>query len=167
MPTLEPCPLPADALLSRYAREGAYTDCYATTVPRVVTQADYVEAFYTGRLFKLERWLLARFLSRPSTDAQARELARGERTQFAAWHVEDRRADQLLLCDLAGRTRSWLMSAPLAAGGTRLYFGSVVVPVVDRTTGRPELGAGFRLLLGFHKGYSRALLAAAWRRLMR
>ena len=107
------------------ASSGAYTDCYAVVVPRTVTQAEYVEAFYTTAVFKLERWLIARFLSRPSTDAQALQLARGSLSAFAAWSVEQRKPDQLVLA--AGRTRSWLMAVALPAPGptgTKLYFGS-------------------------------------------
>jgi hypothetical protein len=82
--------------------------------------------------------------------------------------VEDRAANQLLMCDLAGRTRSWLMVAPLQAGGassTRLYFGSAVVPVRDMASGQPRMGLLFKALLGFHKLYSRILLQAARSRL--
>jgi hypothetical protein len=81
-------------------------------VPHRVTQARYVEAFYTTPLFKVERLLLAWFAARPSTDAEAQRLAAGEIATFAAWSVEAREADQLLLCDFKGRTRSWLMSTP-------------------------------------------------------
>jgi hypothetical protein len=129
-----------------------------------------VEVFYTGSLFKLERLLLAWLVSKPSTDAQARELARGALSVFSAWTVEDRGIDQLLMCDLAGRTRSWLMVEPLRSGSstaTRLYFGSAVVPARDKTSGKPGLGLLFQSLLGFHKLYSRALLHAARTRLTR
>lgn len=152
-------------MLTRYAQAGAYADCYATTVARPVTQAEYIEAFYTGRLFKLERLLLKLFLSKPSTDAQARQLAHGELSDFAAWRVEDQSAEQLLLCDIGGRTRSWLMASPDSSAGTRLYFGSAVVPRVDGQTGRRRMGFLFAALLGFHKLYSRALLGAARSRL--
>lgn len=165
---IRPCPLPPNALLAKYTHGGGYTDCYTTLVARPVSHADYVEAFYTGALFKLERLLLARFASRPSTDAQAGELACGGRESFAAWRVEARSADQLLMCDYTGRTRSWLMVAPDGADGaaaTRLYFGSAVVPVVDKSTGQPAMGFMFKALLGFHKLYSRALLSAARSRL--
>ena len=60
------------------------------------------------------------------------------------------------------------MTAPsLACGaaGTRLYFGSAVVPVVSRQSAKAEMGFAFRALLGFHKLYSRALLGAASARL--
>lgn len=160
--------LPEAALLRRHRNDDSYTDCYVAELPRPVTQAEYVEAFYTTFVFKMERWLLARFLGKPSTDAQARELALGRIEAFAAWTVEARAPDQLLLCDLFGRTRSWLMSVPLEDGrSTRLHFGSAVVPVVDRRTGRKKLGASYEILTPFHKLYSRVLLRAAAARLRR
>jgi hypothetical protein len=168
--SIQPCALPDDALLLSYAREGAYADCYVTDIGRVVSHAEYVEAFYTTAVFKLERLLLAAFAARPSTDAQVAALARGQLDTFAAWNVEARATDQLLLRGFQGRTRSWLMSAPasnLQGQGTRLFFGSAVVPVVDRRSGQARMGAAFRALLGFHKLYSRVLLHAAVSRLER
>ncbi|WP_200951556.1 hypothetical protein [Duganella sp. Root1480D1] len=144
--------LPQDALLQRYRAQGAYTDCFAIDVPGQVGHDAFVEAFYTTAVFKLERLLLALFAARPSRDTEARELASGQRQQFAAWSVEGRAPGQLLMCDYAGSTRSWLMAAP-AGQGTRLYFGSAVV--------RSRQGGVFRALLGFHKLYSRILLRAA------
>lgn len=162
------CDLPPGALLGTYQANQAYTDCYCIDVAQPVSHARYVEAFYTTAVFKLERLLLRLFASRPSTDAQARALAAGEADSFAAWRVEARAADQLLVCDFSGRTRSWLMvAAGPAAGTTRLYFGSAVVPVTSGRSGRPKMGAVFGALLGFHKLYSRVLLAAARRRLIR
>ena len=161
MPAVRHCPLPADALLNRYVGAGAYVDCFVAEVARTVSCAEYVECFYTTAVFKLERAILRLFLSRPSTDAEARQLARGERATFAAWTVEARSPDQLLMADVGGRTRSWLMVAPSGAGGTLLYFGSAVIPVRDRTTGRASLGPVFSALLGFHKQYSRVLLYSA------
>ena len=80
--------------------------------------------------------------------------------------VKARAADQLLMCDIGGRTRSWLMVAPSdVPRHTRLYFGSAVVPVVNQATGKSSMGFGFTALLGFHKLYSRALLGAAATRL--
>jgi hypothetical protein len=153
--------VPDHALHAHYAREGAYTDCYATVVAGACSHAQFVEAFYTTWLFKLERWILARAVKQPSTDEEARALARGERQQFAAWSVEARAPDQLLMCDFMNVTRSWLMVAPDTPGRTRLYFGSVVTAHENPATGRRELGRNYRLLMGFHKLYSRALLAAA------
>lgn len=155
--------LPADALLQRYREQGAYTDCFAVDVPGQVPHAVFVEAFYTTAVFKLERLLLALFVARPSNDDEARELAGGKREQFAAWSVEARAPGQLLMCDFAGSTRSWLMAVPASGtgggNGTRLYFGSAVV--------RSRQGGAFRALLGFHKLYSRILLRAAVSRLRR
>ena len=166
--TIEPCALPDAALLGRYAEAGAYTDCYATDVSGAVSLAQYVTAFYTTPLFKLERVILKLALQKPSTDAQAGQLAGGSINAFAAWRVEDRCENQLLMCDVFGSTRSWLMVAPvLTEGGvaTRLYFGSAVVPKRNAKTGRRSLGLDFRLLLGFHKLYSVALLRSAESRL--
>jgi hypothetical protein len=164
---IERVDLPPHALLARYAREDAtYTDCYATTVDRAVSHAAFVRAFYTGLVFRLERWLLAAFAKRPSSDADVDALAAGTRDAFAAWDVEARASDQLLLRDFTGRTRSWLMVEPTGDGGTRLYFGSAVVPVVDARTGQRGLGKRFDALLGFHRLYSRILLGAARRRVV-
>ena len=156
---------PDGALLDRYRGGGGYTDCFVAVVPDRVTQTAYIEAFYTTALFKLERFVLALLVSRPSTDDEARRLAAGETDRFAAWTVEAREADQILLCDFMGSTRSWLMSVadPAAPSPTtRLYFGSAVVP----RKGAAGLGVGFRVMVPFHRLYARALLKAAVRRLM-
>ncbi len=152
--------LPASSLLSRYVAAGAYADCYVTELPGSVSHAQFVEAFYTTTLFKLERLLLGLLISRPSTDAQARELAEGHSPSFAAWSVEARAQDEVLLS--AGRTRSWLMVSAQASS-TRLFFGSAVVP--RRSQGHGGLGLVFSALLWFHKLYSRALLLSARARL--
>jgi len=170
MTSIRACALPSDALLSRYLRAGAYADCYVTEVARAFSHAEYVEAFYTTAVFKTERLLLDWFVSRPSTDEQARQLASGTIGSFAAWSVEARSTDQVLLCDFQGRTRSWLMCAPGTGNGsegTLLYFGSAVVPVAKSGAGASEMGGVFRALLGFHKLYSRVLLRAAASRLER
>lgn len=160
--------LPDNALLRRYADQKAYTDCYCSYGQGPAALSAFVLAFYTTPVFKLERWLLARFLSKPSTDQQARQVAEGTISEFSAWHVEARTRNQLLMCDLHGRTRSWFMVKPGAqdhSGETQLLFGSAVVPVRSQRTGRLALGFGFTALLGFHRLYSRVLLAAARRRL--
>ncbi|WP_374564676.1 hypothetical protein [Ideonella sp.] len=168
MPDIHACELPANALLRRYLDEGAYADCYRIDVAGNVSQPEFVEAFYTTAVFKLERRLLAWFASRPSTDQQARDLAHERRNSFAAWNVEARVNGQLLMADMHQRTRSWLMCVPApagAAGSTRLYFGSAVVPLGGARSGKPRMGFAFRALLGFHKLYSRVLLRAAVTRL--
>jgi hypothetical protein len=161
VPSIRSCDIPEGSLLRDYQLGGSYADCFVTDICKPVSHAQYVEAFYTTALFKAERLILTA-ISRPSSDQEARELAVGSRESFAAWRVEERSQDQLLLA--AGHTRSWLMTAALPGHGsaaTRLYFGSAVVPTKNARTGRVELGTVFRALLGFHKGYARALLFAA------
>jgi hypothetical protein len=164
--TVESCDLPGEALTQRYRASGAHADCFFTELPRPVTHAEYVEAFYTTALFRLERWILRLVVGRPSTDAEARALARGERDTFAAWTVEARAPNQVLLRDLTGRTCSWLMVTRAGrVPGTRLYFGSVVIPVRNAVNGQTGMPAVHAKLLGFHTLYSRLLLRAAARRL--
>lgn len=169
MGAIQPCELPPGALLRKYQQGGAWADCHLTEVARDVSLAEFVEAFYTTPLFKVERRLLSLFASKPSTDAQARQLAAGELDSFAAWNVEARSTDQLLMADFQGRTRSWLMVATASSGeeNTRLYFGSAIIPVVNARTGTQTTGLLFRSLLGFHNVYSRSLLWAAKFRLER
>ena len=159
--------LPPQSLLGQYASAGAYADCWTADVPRSVSLAQYVEAFYTGGVFKVERLLLRLFLSMPSTDEQARQLAAGALSTFSAWRVEERSANELLMRAAGRRTRSWFMVSEGPAQSTRLYFGSAVVPVIDKTTGKSSLGLAFKLLLGFHRLYSRVLLGSAQCRLLR
>ena len=148
---IEEGPLPGSALLQKYARSGAYTDCFHTDILDNVSLPKFVEAFYTTWLFKLERFILRLLAKKPSTDAEAKQVAAGERENFAAWYVEDRNEHQLLMSDFRDHTRSWFMVVP-----GRLYFGSAVVP-----KDRPS----YKLLLGFHRLYSRLLLSAAKSRL--
>ena len=165
--SIRPAELPATALLARYRRADSYVDCFQCEFPAPVTQAKFIEAFYTTWLFGIERQLLG-LIKRPSSDLQAQQLASGQIDTFAAWRVEARTDTQLLLADFSGQTRSWLMVEPIANSGaqTRLYFGSAVVPRAA-PDGQAQLGFAFKALLGFHKLYSRALLAAARRRLSR
>jgi hypothetical protein len=167
MPTISPSELPPGTLLGRYAASGDFTDCYVAELPFPISHSQFVYAFYTTPLFRIERGLL-RLIARPSTDAQVRLLADGKVSTFAAWSVEARSENQVLLA--AGRTRSWLMVVPSSASessGVRLLFGSAVVPKRGSTSGRRSMGLLFDSLLGFHRLYSRALLASACARLSR
>ncbi len=162
MTAIAECKVPEGSLLSAYAGGEAYTDCYSADVSMPVIQAQFVEAFYTTPLFKVERFFL-RLASRPSTDVAAKELALGQTETFAMWRVENRKETELLLA--VGRTRSWLMAKSGAgqdSNRTRLYFGSAIVP-----NQKGQLGFGVTALQGFHKLYSRALLHAARLRLER
>jgi hypothetical protein len=156
---IESGPAPDEALHAKYGRTGAYIDCFTTVIPGRVSHSQFVEAFYTSRVFKLERLILKWIVDKPSTDGEAKELAAGVRDRFAAWTVEDRSVDQLLMCDYLGQTRSWLMVAACERDGspaTRLHFGSVVTSVRRYP---------FNVLLGFHRVYSRILLNSAKARL--
>ena len=167
--SVQRCKPPAHALHLRYVAQGAYLDCYTTVVRGAVSLVQFVEAFYTTLLFKLERLILF-LLLKPSTDSDARRLAHGESNAFAAWTVEARTEDQLLMRDFLGRTRSWFMIALEDWDGdivTRLYFGSVVVASVNKRTGKRELGLPALASLPIHKLYSRVLLGAARMRIKR
>lgn len=167
MVVVQRCKLPESALLRAYESH-AYADCFAVDIARPVSLEQFVATFYTTGLFKVERCILKWAVSKPSTDEEARQLAAGTIVKFAAWHVENRAPNQLLLSDMNERTRSWLMVDPVASKdgpATRLYFGSAVVPVRIRRADKDEMGFIFSALLGFHKLYSVALLRAAVSRL--
>ncbi|MEO5735127.1 MAG: hypothetical protein ABIN96_14420 [Rubrivivax sp.] len=187
-PEVVPVAVPPDTLLAAAAAAhgGAYIDCYSTQIMGRVTHADFVEAFYTSWLFKIERRLLGFLASRPATDSDARKLARSECHRFSAWRVEARDVDELLLADITGRTKSWLMVThgrcnndpviepiaqpalePATLPVTQLLFGSAVLRLHDAKGKDRGMGAGFHLLLGFHKLYSRRLLGGARARLLR
>jgi hypothetical protein len=166
---IEACSLPDGALLARYRdMPGAYTDCFTASVGREVSASEFIEAFYTTWLFKCERFVLF-LIGHGCTDADARRLARGEADAFAAWTVEGRADHQLLVCDFAKLTRSWLMISARSDGqpGTQLYFGSAVVPTAKDSSGNPRPSAAFRWLQPVHAFYARALLRAAASKLTR
>ena len=176
-------PIPDNALHAHYATTGGHADCYAAVLRQAqderggegVNLADFVLAFYTSPLFRLERWILAVVLGMPSTDAEAKAVAVGEApfdrpgakgrdtARFAAWTVEARSDDQLVMCDYQGRTRSWFIveeieNGPSTGSGraemrTRVYFGTAIA-----ASRGGRIPFAFRLLMPFHRLYSRALL---------
>jgi hypothetical protein len=183
--------VPQDALLktfrggARPERWGRYGDCFSVTVDRAVNLADFVFAFYTSPLFRIERWMLRALVGARSSDAAARALADGSAASFAVWYVGDRTATQLLMCDRYERTRSWFRVVPMDGARTLLQFGSAVAAASGGGAGQGDearhgdetghgdearhgdgAGAGrriggFRLLLGFHVMYSQLLLHGA------
>lgn len=159
-------PLPEHAFLRKYAQDGAYTDCYYVDLARHVSHDEFVTAFYCSRVFRAERALLGLFARRPASDADAARLGRGETSRFSIWDVEAREPGQVLMREFTGATRSWLMSENTGAG-TRLYFGSAVVPRRASPSGEPQFGFAFHALKGFHHSYSRALLGSACAALQR
>ena len=165
---IEKCTVLDKTLLADYSKAGNYTDCYTTYVQGKVSFPEFIFAFYTTPLFKLERLILKFTVARPSTDLQAKQLAEGLSGNFAAWHVEKRNENEILMCDLVSRTRSWLMAVPTHdTSQTRLYFGSAVVPRQNMKVEELSLEFGLRALLGFHQIYSVFLLSSARSRLLR
>jgi hypothetical protein len=163
--------VPEDSLLRTYRgrvkpeRWGTYADCFAVTVDREVDLHDFVVAFYTSALFRIEGIILRTLIGVSSSVPEARAVAGGSSDKFSAWYVGQRTATQLLMCDRYERTRSWFCVAPAAGGGTRLRFGSAVATQRDKRTGVAALRGGTRWLLGFHILYSQLLLLAAKRNL--
>lgn len=154
------CAVPGDALLQSYVGVGAnYTDCFEVMSPGAVTLPDFIEAFYTTWLFRLERAVLTVTLRRQIADTDVQALAQGA-DRFAAWTVEEREDAQILLCDTSGHTRSYLAVSAKDGGVTRLIFGSAVVAPRDK-----PLGRGVSFLIPLHRYYSKALLRLAERKL--
>lgn len=153
MPKISSCEVPESSLLARYVGNGGYTDVYTINVPGIFSQQQFVNAFYTSRLFRIERAILSWIAGRPSTDTDVNALAGGRSNTFAVWSVEARIENELLLKDITGKTRSWLHAAAVdgmlpggtglggtessstASSSTMLFFGSAVMPRVNPTTG--------------------------------
>jgi hypothetical protein len=161
---------PPDSLLRTYRggrrpeRWGQYGDCFSVEVARSVTLEEFVLAFYTSGVFRLERCILRLLIGVASTDADARALAQGSQDGFAIWRAGARSDSQLLMCDRYESTRSWFRVLPVESG-TMLQFGSAVASA-RQIDGAPSKRPGFRLLLGFHVLYSKVLLRAAAKRVM-
>lgn len=170
MVTVQPCEIPISSALRAVQATGAFADCYATDVRGTVSRAEFVEAFYTTTLFKVERKLLAWFAGKRGTNMDAARLANGTATSFSAWTVESSSDDQILLADFTGRTKSWLMVVRLRDSQkeefTRLYFGSAVLPKRSSSPGVSRMGIAFHALSGFHTLYSKLLLLAARSKLL-
>ena len=159
------CTVPANSLLQEYNKPSAGVDCYCTQIPGVYSHQEFIVAFYSSSLFKLERFILRCLVNKPSPPGQLERLVSRDSEKFAVWHVEQWSDNQLLLCDDFKRTRSWLMtqSSTNSDGGdvTLLYFGSAVI----HSKGRNQ-SVSFRLLSKFHHYYSLALLSAAKKKLL-
>lgn len=158
-------PLPPDSLLAAHMDRIAggagpanhYTDCFTADVPRSVTLPKLVGAFYNSPAFRPER-LVLHLIGKGSDGDDVAALAAAETQHFAAWSVEARSDNAILLEDFQRRTCSWLMTEPLAAnaptiaGRTRLHFGSGI---------RHADGALVRALIPLHRLYAKTLLASA------
>jgi len=163
-------PVPDDALLRTYRggrhpeRWETYLDCFSIDVGCDISLGDFVYAFYTSPVFRLERLILRAVIGAHSTDADARAVADGAGAIFAVWTVGERTATQLLMCDRYEATRSWFRVVPQKDGRTKLQFGSGVAARSSAESHPRRLGVAARLMLGFHVLYSKVLLGAASRR---
>lgn len=155
MPSIREISVPKNALLETYAeRTGAYVDCYCVDANGNIGLGTFVECFFNTRLMKLERRLIG-MNGKPSTEEDVRTLAHGTGESLAWWRVERREPDQLLLSVSRIATRTFLMvtEIPGSTTKTRLFFGSALL--------KPSRLS--RILLPFHKAYSRLLLRSAAR----
>ncbi len=172
MPAVIQESLPDNALLKTFrggARPeewGHYGDCFSLMIPRKANLEEFVFAFYTSPVFRLERWILGVFARSPSTDADARAVANGSASRFSLWYVGERTASQLLMCDRFERTRSWFRVMTVGGEGALLQFGSAVAARAN-PAGQRRQGGAFDFLKGFHMLYSRVLLSSAWRQMRR
>lgn len=149
------------------SREQTHLDCFRAELDGAISLEDFVRAFYTTWLFRSERFVL-KLARMPSTDEDLDSLLLGTRKKFAAWTVEQRSDNELLMCDVASKTKSWFMVEPGAdasSARTVVYFGTVVVATAHRRTGEPDLGVVFRLFMPAHLLYGRSLLITACSRL--
>jgi len=168
MLSIEKCEVIPNTLVASFLEKG-YADSYRTEVDGHVSMEDYVYKFYTSPLFKLERFILTWSVRKPSTDKQAKEISEGNTNKFAAWTLEDRRENELLMRDMADRTRSWFMVNHLGTREnpkTQLYFGTGISPSPKRNPEKSSIGLFFNAMLPFHKVYSVLLLYFAKRQLI-
>jgi hypothetical protein len=149
--------------------QGSFVDCYYIDIPQEVTLDNYIKAFYTTSLFKIERTILSIATFKQAIDMHAVELSRGTSENYSVWTVESRVSNQIMLRDFTGKTRSWLMVQKSKVNEetfTRLYFGSVVMPKAVSKNGQAKFGLLFHVFGKFHQLYSRALLNAAYNQLL-
>jgi hypothetical protein len=162
--------IPENGLLNAYGlQSGCYTDCFYIDVPGSISFSTYVYAFFNTPVFKLERVLLKLFASSPSSDNDVENLASGASDGLSIWNVEERGDNQMIMSVGDGPIRTWLMccNSDISSGTTRLYFGSAVLPTQHDAPRDHKMGRTFRILLGFHKQYSRVLLLSAKRKLQK
>jgi len=158
-----PCPVPQDGLLQRYVGEGAtYTDCYEACVPGSVDLEQFVAAFYTTSLFRVERIVLRLALRKRIFDSDSAAMIAGETDTFAVWRVEARTDGQILLKDQSDLTRSWFSASVAQDGRSVVRFGSAVIAAPGAS-----LPLAAKLSLPLHRIYSGALLRTAVRGLVR
>jgi len=168
MLSIEKCAVLPNSLLASYFENG-YADSYRTELSGHISLEDFVFGFYTTALFKLERFILTWIVLKPSNDMQAKELTENKTNKFAAWTVENRTENELLMCDMLERTRSWFMinhTGTKENPRTQLFFGTGIAPATKGKIGKSSIGVFFIALLPFHKIYSILLLYSAKTRIV-
>ena len=165
MPQITSTALPDTAFLARYeAQPDTHTDCYHARVAKHVPLERFINAFFNSWLFRIERLILKLSLTKPATDQDIANLANGTSNNMAAWRIEERDDDQILLEVPDTPIRTWPMRED-AGDHTNLYFGSAILPMRTDKNGKPAMGHIFIMLMGFHQIYARALLYLAKRAL--
>ncbi len=167
---IDETPLPENALLQKYVKSGDYTDCFSVVIDKHVSQADFIEAFYNSRVFKLERFILTCLVFKPSSDRQAAQLAIGTIEKYAAWNLEARNENQLLMCDFKQATRSWLMTEkiePNESTQTRLFFGSALIARTNQQNNEKSIPFLIKSMVPAHQFYSKCLLNSTAAKLLR
>lgn len=152
--------------LSGPARDETHLDCFVADIDGAWSLEQFVGVFYRTWLFRAERFVLKHVMRLPSTDSDLESLLDGNQEKFAAWSIERRTANELLMCDIASKTKSWFMvtqTGDSAKQRTLVHFGTVVVATPDRRSGEPKLGTLFRLFMPLHLLYARSLLLVAVR----
>lgn len=162
--------IPSGTMLKAYqAQEGCYTDCYAVDVAGAPDIERFIRIFFDTSIFRLERRILALSGLEATHADDVDALARGHRSRFAAWRLEGKTADELMLRFERPSGRTWLHVAdvPDQSGQARLFFGSALLPGARDNDKRPTIGWSLHAFLPFHRLYARMLLRAAaadWRR---
>lgn len=157
--------LPETAFLARYeAQPDTHTDCFQVTLPKHIPLEDFINAFFNSLLFRIERLILKLTVKKPSTDEDIAKLANGTSDTMAAWQLEQRDENQILLEVPQTPIRTWLMRRT-DGDHTHLYFGSAILPSRKDRHGKPAMGHLFFVLTWFHILYARALLYLAKRAL--
>ena len=163
--------------------KGAYIDCFCFMMPCVISFEEFVTAFYTSRLFKIERVILSIVVRKPSDDRQAIAIAQGRQKYFSAWSERARSPNELLMCDFQNQTCSFFKVVEVPCSKSRessenhykdfstnapssvLYFGTVLVPHKHSNGKLKEKPLFIRWLMPFHRLYSKALMRSAIKRL--
>ena len=163
-------PLPPQSLLARKRGPECYRDAFRASVAGEVSLGELVTAFFSSRAFLAERMAL-HLIGRGADHADIAALAAGRTERFAAWQMEAREENELLMHDFLDQTCCWLAVSTRGPDGA--LDGPLPVPERGRTfiwfgTGVREVGGPImRNLQGAHRFYARQLLAGAARGLAR